>query len=632
MEALPKDLAAIHARWAPVETRAAEIRQSIRRACGDRLPGESHNGANERQVEEFITKLNEDLPGRTYEILRRPLAASTGIAVFAPSPAVWEEARGRSGAPCVVIERQRLSPWAVRTTRWNFVFTVPGESLEAVLLVAHYDSWRGPGADDNTTGEEILKQYLLSDLVAAERPRLTHVYFLAGSEECGLIGLVSQFLLALGLNAGVLAIQQRSWWLAGVALALLPLTGYRFGVSGSREYVRTLERTELQRLRAVVSLDSVGEGRLFIPRSTMGADFLHSVVPFRNYDAFTDLLEEGAHLHGIKYNSYLAGGTTDHVSFMEIRNGFWARFVEALRRLGATLARRSYQPPQRIPASALIAMQPGKASPIVWGGKIHTPRDLPDRVYAEPLCEALLVTDYLFHIAEGGERVAEPRRLDELHYARLYEIPTPEAPEYWLALKDAIEPNRRNLNMVYRVDAQIEKTTRKAAVEVRGVVGWGVDTRLSEDVAELAAARGFRFRQVCVEHLTVRRGEELYVYARLPSLARELRRGADRALAWLERSMGRFSFLTLFAAAYLLAQIVGRSLEFALGRWTWFDTAFLRYPALSIPLVVAVHLGALVFVMIRLIPTWIDNHYWHENRADNMGSLRRWAVSRRPSP
>lgn len=95
--------------------------------------------------------------------------------------------------------------------------------------------------------------------------------------------------------------------------------------------------------------------------------------------------------------------------------------------------------------------------------------------------------------------------------------------------------------------------------------------------------------------------------------------------------MGRFSFLTLFAAAYLLAQVAGRSLEFALGRWTWFDTLFLRYPALSIPLVVAVHLGALVFVMVRLIPTWIDNHYWHENRADNMGSLRRWAVSRRPS-
>src|SRR6266516_7911458 len=50
-------------------------------------------------------------------------------------------------------------------------------------LVAHYDTWRGPGADDNTTGEEILKQYLLADLRAARRPALTHTYFMAGSEE-----------------------------------------------------------------------------------------------------------------------------------------------------------------------------------------------------------------------------------------------------------------------------------------------------------------------------------------------------------------------------------------------------------------------------------------------------------------
>jgi hypothetical protein len=27
--------------------------------------------------------------------------------------------------------------------------------------------------------------------------------------------------------------------------------------------------------------------------------------------------------------------------------------------------------------------------------------------------------------------------------------------------------------------------------------------------------------------------------------------------------------------------------------------------------------------MARAIPTWIDNHYKHDNRDDNMGSLRR---------
>jgi hypothetical protein len=34
-------------------------------------------------------------------------------------------------------------------------------------------------------------------------------------------------------------------------------------------------------------------------------------------------------------------------------------------------------------------------------------------------------------------------------------------------------------------------------------------------------------------------------------------------------------------------------------------------------------IGVLVYLMARRIPTWIDNHYKHENRADNMGSLRR---------
>lgn len=68
-----------------------------------------------------------------------------------------------------MIERQRLSAWAVRTTRWNYLFTVPGESADRIVLVAHYDTWRGPGADDNTTGEEMLKQYLLTDLRSSRR-------------------------------------------------------------------------------------------------------------------------------------------------------------------------------------------------------------------------------------------------------------------------------------------------------------------------------------------------------------------------------------------------------------------------------------------------------------------------------
>jgi len=623
MDRLAKDLAAVHARWAPLGARVEEIRENIRRACANRLPGESDNRANERQVEEFIARLREEFPGRTHEVQR-------GGAMPAEAAAArWEQAREQP-RPAVVIERQRLSPWAWRTTRWNYVFTVPGESAEVFLLVAHYDTWRGPGADDNTTGEEILKQYLLADLRGEKRPRLTHTYFLAGSEECGLVGLLSQLFLAAGLIAAIQAWQQGSWFYLAVALALCPLASYRFGVSGSREYVRALGPAELSRLRAVVAVDSVGEGRMFIPRSTLGADFIRALIPFGDYDAFTDLLEEAAHLHGVKYNNYIAGGTTDHVSFLEVNNGLWARLRETLRRVAAWLGGRDYKAPRLIPASALVAMLPGKASPVVFGGKIHTPDDVPERVYPEPLGEALLILDYVFHILEGGARVREPRGLDEFHYARLYEISNLKSEisnagrfEYWLALKDALEPNRRNLNALYRVEGQVDEVKKEATVELRKTVGWGVDTRLRDEVRELAALRGRGWRRVRLDRLVVTDGERRVAFGRRLTLGQKLYRYTLRARAWAERQMGRFSFITFFLLAFLLAHGVNRVLNFAFARSFPFQNWFFDWAPLTIPLVLFFQMVLLVRLMARDIPTWIDNHYRHENRADNMGSLRR---------
>jgi len=197
--------------------------------------------------------------------------------------------------------------------------------------------------------------------------------------------------LTLGLQAANAALTQRNPWYLLAALATAPLAGYRFGVSGSREYVRTMSTGELARLRGVVAVDSVGEGRLYIPRGTLGADFVHILVPFSDYDSINDLLEEGAHLHGIKYNNYLARGTTDHVSYLEVNNGLVPRLLRALQRLRSGAAGAA---PVLVPATALVAMAPGKASPIVFGGKIHTKNDTPDRVYPGPVRETPLVLDY----------------------------------------------------------------------------------------------------------------------------------------------------------------------------------------------------------------------------------------------
>src|SRR6266480_3845006 len=223
-----QELDAIHARYPPVDERVRDILANIRRDCTE-LNARKRNAGNEAQVEAFVASLTGRYGGRTYEVTRDGRRAPVAPA----DAAAWETARARTDAPCVVIERQRLSAWAVRTTRWNYLFTVPGDSTDRIVLVAHYDTWRGPGADDNTTGEEILKQYLVSDLKAGVRPKLTHVYFFAGSEECGLVGLFSQLLLSFGLFAGNFALTYHDWVMLAVAIGLLPLASYRFGVSGS---------------------------------------------------------------------------------------------------------------------------------------------------------------------------------------------------------------------------------------------------------------------------------------------------------------------------------------------------------------------------------------------------------------
>ncbi len=599
-----QELDAIHARYAPVDQRVREILANIRRDCTE-LDARRRNAGNEAQVEAFITGLEARCSGRTYEVKRD----GRGAPIAAADESQWAAARARSDAPCVVIERQRLSAWAVRTTRWNYLFTVPGDSADCVMLVAHYDTWRGPGADDNTTGEEILKQYLLADLEALRRPALTHVYFFAGSEECGLIGLFSQVLLSLGMLAGNFALTYGDWALAALAVATLPLASYRFGVSGSREYVRTLGEDELRRIRAVVSIDSVGEGRLYIPRGTMGADFLRVLIPFGDYDSLNDLLEEAAHLHGIKYNSFLAGGTTDHVSFLEVHNGLWARLLGAVRRTK----------PYLIPASALVTMRPGKASPIVFGGKIHTPNDTPDRVYPEPLRETLLVLDYFLYRLDGGPRVGAPRWLDDFHYARLFRVDAGHV----LALKDAVEPNRRNVNGVYGAAATIAPGGRRAQAQVGGLLGWGVETRLRDEVVQ---ACGGEPRQVPVEELVVTGDGVRLRFARRGTVPDRLRRLWHGAVLLAQGFVRRFLFVTFFGLAYALAQLFGWGFDWAFEAWPRFGLWVADHVGLTITATIVVEMSILLQLMTRRIPAWIDNGYKHANKADNLGSLRRVAL------
>ena len=264
-----------------VAERVAELLEAVRRGA-QRNDGESWDAASERHAEEFIAALCARFPDRSFEICWPP-AHDQPEKMLLQSLA-YAEARpaiegGSRREPVVLVERQRLRPLARRTTGYNYVFTVPGDSVERLVLVAHYDTWRGPGADDNTTGEEILKQYLIEDLRAPTRPPLTHVYILAGSEECGLIGFASQVVLGISLGLANVALAQGLYAVTALGLAMAPLAGYRFGVSGSREYVASLSAAELALVKSVIAVDSVGEGRMYIPETALGASFVGAFFP-----------------------------------------------------------------------------------------------------------------------------------------------------------------------------------------------------------------------------------------------------------------------------------------------------------------------------------------------------------------
>ncbi|GEM_PF-3924081 len=619
----------------PVEARVAALLESIR-AGAQKFPEETWDQANERHAEEFISRLREEFPGRVLEISRPPMDTGQRDLVrrWLAGPA-----RQPAGSSTVIVERQKLPLMARRTTNYNFIFTVPGRSPDRLVLVAHYDTWRGPGADDNTTGEEITKQYLLGDLRSQQPPPLTHTYILAGSEECGLIGFTSQVLLAAGIGLANIAMTRGVWYVALLGAAIIPLANFRFGVSGSREYAQTLSPEEVARIKSVISVDSVGEGKMYIPDSSLGADFIRAFIPLAGYHALNDVLEEGAHLNGIRYNNFIAGGTTDHISFLELNSGLRDRLGDLLgcpRWLGCHKHGK-----RKVPASALVALGPGKASPLVFGGKIHTPHDTAERVYPKPLGNALRILDYWYHIMEGGQRIAEPRALSEYHYAQLFRVrrgaglqtgrgraEAEPREEYWLALKDAVEPNRRNINGLYRVDAEVNEG--RAVCRNARLLNWGVHTRLVHQVTE----RLERGRDSCAR-VHVRELEVITPEGSLRFAARGARGSGwwgyveaawRAALGNFERFLGSNTFLAFFAAAFLLAQLV----DFAMARafaWSYeFQRVFFDWFAVTLPVTVFLQLAVVLWLIGSKIPTMIDNNYRHLNRSDNLRSLRRVAT------
>jgi len=549
---------------ADLEGRVTHIMRAIRHTV-QRHPDEDVNDANVRHMEEFFSFLSSRFPsGRFYT------------------------------------EVQHIPKAQVRTTDRNFVVTVPGRSPDQLILVAHYDTWSltrdAPGADDNTTGEEVLKHYLLRDLCSAEPPPITHTYLFSGSEECGNRGLISQFGIILFLTLISYALSSANPLYLLVALPFLPLVNYRFGITGTSHFVKGLSRKEKASIRAAIAVDAVGEGRLYILENEMGANFLRALFPYEGSEKLNDLLEEGAHLHHIKYNRFLSGGTTDSVAFLEERGPFpWGRKKE------------------RIPAAAILTMSPGKCSPFIWGGKLHTEKDVPDRVHPVPLGEVLTVLDYAMRTLEGGRREPHPRNLEEHHYARLYR----DENQLFVAMKDAREHNRRNINTIFEAEGEIDELA--ARVTAGKVLWWGVETKLGREMKDFRP----RAKQVRIDALDVEKGKIRLHFDVSGDIRDTLRAQAIGSLGFFERMLGRYSFMAMFAVTLLVGYI-------ATGLFGWAVNSFPSFGGLVADHFLWAFFAALLLQVVLLarlfsreLPTWMDNAYRNENLADNLKSLRR---------
>ncbi|MGW8273291.1 MAG: M28 family peptidase [Thermodesulfovibrionales bacterium] len=495
---------------------------------------------------------------------------------------------------------QTIPKSQVRTTDRNFIVTVPGKSPERLILVAHYDTWslsgKAPGADDNTSGEEVLKHYLLRDLCSGEKPPLTHTYLFSGSEECGNRGLISQFGLIVFLSLISYALSSANPVYLLVALPFLPLVNYRFGITGTSHFVKNLPEGDKESIQAAIAVDAVGEGRLYILENEMGANFLRALFPYEGSESLNDLLEEGAHLNGIKFNRFLSGGTTDSVAFLEERKPLPSGRGET-----------------HIPAAANLTMAPGKCSPFIWGGKLHTKNDTPDRVYPVPLGEVLTVLDYAMGILQGGQRTSRPRDIGDHHYVRLYR----DGSRLFIAMKDAIEHNRRNINTIFEVEGKVEGA--KARVRVRGVLHWGVETRLDREMNNFRP----RAEPVPVDSIEVETPETRLRFEASGNLRDRLRALAIGSLAYFERMMGRYSFMAMFAVTLLVGFTATELFEWAVDSFPSVGRMVAAHFVWAFIAMLLLQIALLARLFSRELPTWMDNAYRNENLADNLTSLSR---------
>jgi hypothetical protein len=115
-------------------------------------------------------------------------------------------------------------------------------------------------------------------------------------------------------------------------------------------------------------------------------------------------------------------------------------------------------------------------------------------------------------------------------------------------------------------------------------------------------------------------------FTRHSSFLDRLRHAYHEAVTVTQGVVRRFLFITFFALAYALANLMSWLLDRAFDLWPAFALWVAGHVAITLSAVILFEVAVLLHLMARRVPAWIDNGYKHENRADNLGSLRRIGV------
>jgi hypothetical protein len=112
-------------------------------------------------------------------------------------------------------------------------------------------------------------------------------------------------------------------------------------------------------------------------------------------------------------------------------------------------------------------------------------------------------------------------------------------------------------------------------------------------------------------------------FARRRSAVDRLRQSFHNAVSAAQGVVRRFLFISFFAFAYVLANVVSWLLDRAFDLWPGFALWVADHIGITLTAIVLLEVAILLHLMARRVPAWIDNAYRHQNKADNLGSLRR---------